>query len=265
VQRTSSRLFLGVSAAGCLVACSSGSPHVALDGGFDAGFGPSPYIDGGPPLDASWTKSDSGFVVPDAGTIAKDRFVTNVVSVSLGPCSGFGRDQMPAVVEGPPIGGGACSGGTNVLSLGNGGEIVVSFEPNWIVDGPGPDFIVFENAFYVHCDESDGSDAEPAEVSVSDDGVTWTSFPCTNTTAEPPFQQCAGVHPVFANPTNGISPVDPKTAGGDLYDLADIGLTKAKYVRIVDKVIEACPDSGAHLNTNGFDLDAIAIVNGGIP
>ena len=153
-------------------------------------------------------------------------------------------------------------GSTDVLSLGNGGAIVVSFEPNAIVDGPGVDFIVFENPFYVGCNPDAGEDAEPGEVSVSDDGVTWTSFPCTDTTASPPYGQCAGVHPVDSNPTNGISPFDPKTAGGDPYDLATIGVKRARYVRIVDKIIEPCPMNAPPDGKNGFDLDAIAVVHG---
>jgi hypothetical protein len=172
---------------------------------------------------------------------------------------------MPEIVEGPPIGGGADMGSTDVFSLGNGGQIIVSFEPNAIVDGPGVDFIVFENPFYVG-GNADDVYAEPGEVSVSEDGVNWVSFlPCTDTTNSPPYGECAGVHPVLSNPDNGISPLDPKTAGGDPYDLATIGVKHAKYVRIVDKVVEPCPDSGPRLDTNGFDLDAIAIVNAELP
>jgi hypothetical protein len=175
---------------------------------------------------------------------------------------------MPGIVEGPPVGYGACNGSTNVLSLGNGGEIIVSFEPNSIIDGPGPDFIVFENPFYIECNPADGTYAEPGEVSVSDDGVNWTSFPCTDTTNAPladgGYQSCAGVHPVNSNPTNGISPLDPETAGGDPFDLADIGVKTARYVRIVDKVIEPCSDAG-DTQKNGFDLDAIAIIHSALP
>jgi hypothetical protein len=107
--------------------------------------------------------------------------------------------------------------------------------------------------------------AEPGEVSVSDDGVSWTSFPCTQTTQDPPYGSCAGWHPVYSNPDNDISPADPKTAGGDAFDLADIGVKRARYVRIVDKVIESCPEGGAGPISNGFDLDAIAIVNAALP
>lgn len=197
-----------------------------------------------------------------ADVIPADRFITQVVSFSPGPCAGYGQSSMPGIVEGPPAGGGLYAGSTDVLSLGNGGQIIVSFEPNAIVDGPGIDFIVFENPFYTE-GTTTVADAELGEVSVSEDGVTWTSFPCTDTTSSPPFGECAGVHPVLSNPDNGVSPVDPKTAGGDPYDLAGIGVKRARFVRIVDKIVEAC--AGPADRTNGFDLDAIAIVNAEVP
>ncbi len=191
------------------------------------------------------------------GGLPADRFVTGVVSFTPGPCAGFGAAAMPGVVEGPPHGGGASSGSTDVVSLGVGGELVVSFAPNALVDGPGVDFIVFETPFDIGGNAQDPF-AEPGEVSVSDDGSTWTTYPCTATSY--PYGQCAGWHPVYSSPANGISPVDPVTAGGDAYDLADLGLTQAQFVRIRDRSNEVCPDAGGTTSA-GFDLDAIAIVN----
>jgi hypothetical protein len=247
---------------------SSSSPPPGGDagGGLDAGVPVG--SDGGSSEDAGPIPVDGSYTIGDAAVPAS-RFITSVVSFSPTECTGFGQSSMPAVVEGPPVGGGADQGSTDVVSLGSGGSIVVSFAPNAIVDGPGPDFIVFENPF-----EIGGSTtniyAEPGEVSVSDDGTTWTSFPCTPTYAnasdgtgtEPPYGSCAGWHVVFSTPTSGISPFDTTTAGGDAFDLADIGVTHARYVRIVDHTAESCPETGADKpTTNGFDLDAIAIVN----
>jgi hypothetical protein len=237
--------------------CGPSSPGQSEGSDASTGFGVPPTV-------TAWTLTDAGNVVADWGTLPADRFVTKVVSFTRGACSGFGVENMPGVVEGPPIGGGADQGSTDVVSLGNGGEIVLSFEPNAIVDGDGIDFIVFENPFLIGGNPNDIY-AEPGEVSVSDDGVTWTSFPCTQTTESPPYGSCAGWHPVYSNPDNTISPIDPTTAGGDGFDLADIGVKEARYVRIVDKVIEPCPEGGAALDTNGFDLDAIAIVNAASP
>jgi hypothetical protein len=62
---------------------------------------------------------------------------------------------------------------------------------------------------------------------------------------------------VLANPAaNQIDPLDPATAGGDAFDLADLqndgGISEVRYVRITDR---------ADLSGD-FDLDAVAVVHG---
>jgi hypothetical protein len=213
--------------------------------------------------------ADGSYVVGDA-SVSASRFVTGVVSFSPTDCTGFGAASLPGIVAGPPVGAGTERGSLDVVSLGSGGSIVVSFAPNAIVDGPGPDFVVFENPFWIGGSSSNVY-AEPGEVSVSDDGSTWSTFPCTPTVdpqaadgtgTDPPYGACAGWHVVYSAPQNGLSPFDPSVAGGDAFDLHDLGVAHARYVRIVDRTTEACPEAGAEKpTTNGFDLDAVAIVN----
>ena len=242
------------------LACSS-DPSAPADGTDAAislgegGFVDAPTPDGGKAL------VDGGFQGPDGSVIRADRFVTKVVSFTPGDCSGFGLTSMPTVVLGPPVGAGSAAGGLDVVSLGFKGEIVLGFAPNAIVDGPGVDFIVFENAFWAGGDPTHPT-AELAEVSVSDDGITWKPFPCVATATGPDYGTCAGWRPVYSAPGNGISPIDPKTAGGEPYDLATIGVASASFVRIRDLGTVDCPANPAGKpTTNGFDLDAIAIVN----
>jgi hypothetical protein len=244
-------------------ACSSSTPGAAPDARpiplGDAATGPD---DAGGDV-ADKMPVDGGFATPDGGVVRADRFVTRVVSFTPGECAGFGIPDMPGIVEGPPVGGGEVSGSLDVVSLGRSGEIVLSFEPNAIVDGPGVDFLVFENSFWPNGDSS-RVNAELGEVSVSDDGTTWKTFPCAPASM-PPYGACASPHVVYASPGNGISPVDPTHAGGDPYDLADVGLTHARYVRIRDIYAGAgtipCPDAPPKPTKVGFDLDAVAIVN----
>jgi hypothetical protein len=187
-------------------------------------------------------------------------FAEEVVEYGPTDSGGFGSENMPDVVLGPPEGGGESSGSTDVLSLGCGGSIVLGFGPPGIVDGAGPDFIVFENAFL-----PSGGGApfvEPGEVAVSVDGESWEVFDCI-VSGELAPQGCAGVTPVLAHPDNGIDPSDPEVAGGDAFDLADVGLSRANYVRIVDRTEEfygsriwCTPPRG------GFDLDAVSVVEG---
>ena len=179
--------------------------------------------------------------------------VSCVESYTPGPGGGHGADQLPAIVSGPPVGGGAKGGSTDVLSLGTDGEIVVGFGGNAIVDGDGPDFIVFENAFW-----AGGNPLYPfkelGQISVSEDGATWTAFPCKQEAL--PYDGCAGWHPVYSNPSNTISPSDPVAAGGDVFDLATIGVKKARFVKIVDLHNTTGTDG-----TAGFDLDAVAVIH----
>jgi hypothetical protein len=183
---------------------------------------------------------------------ASSPYAGAVVSHLFGPGQDFGQDEFPDNVFGPPRGGGAYAGSLDVVSLGDGGTIVLAFEDNAIIDGPGPDLLVFENPFQVG--GSGELYAELGTVAVSDDGVTWAEFPCQAT--EEPFGSCAGWHPVFANvDENAVDPLDPEVAGGDPFDLAEVALTTARYVRITDR-----PDPD-----DVFDLDAVAIVHAACP
>jgi hypothetical protein len=204
-----------------------------------------------PGLDAGGGR-DAGFACRGPGA----RFATGSPEHEFGPGQNLGQDRFPALVLGPPKGAGACQGSTDVVSLGNGGFVVVEFAGNAIVDGPGPDFIVFENAFGVSCNTANVF-AELGTVSVSEDGATWTAFPCTAQAA--PYGQCSGWHTVEANAdTNDIDPTDPAAAGGDAYDLADIGVSSARYVRVEDRA-DLTGMAGV------YDLDAVAIVHPSCP
>ena len=145
------------------------------------------------------------------------------------------------------------------ISLGKGGSIALGFGGGAIVDGPGPDFLVFENAFYYvrTADHPEGDPTRPwkelGEVAVSEDGTSWRSFPCSKDAY--PFEGCAGWHAVLSSPDDGVSPFDPVVAGGEAFDLADVGLPRARFVRVTDASKVGASD------TAGFDLDAVAIVN----
>jgi len=66
---------------------------------------------------------------------------------------------------------------------------------------------------------------------------------------------------VRSTPDNGVSPLDPAAAGGDPFDLADLGVSHVRFVRIVDKGTQACSPPPAGANNGGFDLDAVAVIN----
>jgi len=191
-----------------------------------------------------------GLVEP---TFECPRFADSVLEhrFGTGPDYGQGADVFPANVLGPPQGTGCCTGGLDVATLGDGGTITLGFGATRITDGPGADFVVFENAFLIGGSEDDVF-AELAVVEVSEDGERWTAFPCD---PEPPYDGCAGTAPVYGNYERGVDPLDPGAGGGNPYDLADVGVAAARYVRITDVVtddesLDCC-----------FDLDAVGVLN----
>lgn len=244
----------GGSEAGASDAGSGGSNTAASGAAASAG---APSEAGGAAGAPDITlQGDNGGEAGASAGLCASRFATSVVSFTAGPGPTTGQDQLPGIVLGPPKGGGTTSGSLDVCTLGNGGVITLGFAPSVIVDRPGPDFIVFENPFDIGGDPTKPF-AELGTVAVSEDGETWHEFPCTATAY--PYGMCAGWHPVLANAdTNRIDPTDPAVAGGDDFDLADIGVSEARFVRITDRVDQT--------GTEGtFDLDAVSIVHAECP
>ena len=92
----------------------------------------------------------------------------------------------------------------------------------------------------------------------AEDGEQWHEFACSVDEDSGQAQGCAGSNPVLSRPENGIDPTDPESAGGDGFDLADVGLSSAQYVRITDT-----GTNGYAGVSGGFDLDAVAVVHAG--
>ncbi len=198
---------------------------------------------------------------------AGDPCLDDVVSYTPGQNGGYNAGEggtenlLPNIVLGSPYGLGQNAGSLDVVSLGEGGSITVAFTDNRIVDGPGPDFTVFENPFNA---PGLGIFTEVGVVAASADGVTFVEFP--HGAGGNDLSGLAGRVPVYANPdTNDIDPRDPSVSGGDQFDLATIGLTSARYLRITDPGA-AIDDVGNHFPTpgpgkSGFDLDAVVALH----
>lgn len=224
------------------------------------------------------------FEVERSFSTTGDPHADDVASFIAGAGGGFGQADLPGVVTGPPEGLGLFLGGLDVLSLGAGGVIELEFVDNVILDGPGVDFTVFENPFLTVVLGTVGDPfSEPGRVSVSQDGVTWFVFDaCSTAPLDPPLHPgCAGVYPTLSDaldPTTEHPSIPTETpitdliglpqaqvvlpdgSGGDSFDLQDVGLSWARFVRIED-VGPALGQAG----TVGFDLDAVTAVNSGVP
>lgn len=212
----------------------------------------------------------------------------------------YNCSAMPELVLGGPHGGGETNGSSRVVSLGAkvnsdggrsapyGGSITLEFRDNIIVNGAGPDFTIFENAFRLA--GTDNYFVEPAVVEVSADGTHFYRFPFTfvphynsdgSLNLYNPFcyaRGFAGVHPVYSN-GNSPSPLNSVLSGGDQFDLSDLPgnpLSWARFVRITAtgdgwllddrgtlvRHSNSSPFFGASGKGNsGFDLDAITAIN----
>jgi hypothetical protein len=202
--------------------------------------------DGGSPADGGGAGSPSVLELP---------YAARVVAFEPGEGAGFGQSGLPDIVLGPPDGKGNEAGSLDVLSLGKGGSIVLGFEGLAITDGDGSDLVVFENPFWPGGDAS-AVYAEPGEVSVSEDGETWLTFACDHEgDGEGNFAGCAGVTPTLEYDAALGGPLDPLVTGGDAFDLADLGVVSANFVRIRD--VSELGDAPSA----GFDLDAVGIAN----
>jgi hypothetical protein len=185
-------------------------------------------------------------------------YAAQVVDYSPGPGTAPFDDPLSAL-DGPG-GYGSSDGSLEVVTLGLQGSITLGFDRDGqslvIADGPGADFIVFENAFSMT--GTGLTFAELIRVQVSSDGTHFAEFPVSCDVPGPvgPYEALdagrvrgfAGVTPVRAdvlNPDNPYDPYDPAAAGGDAFDLADlhpdelvrsgvVRLDRIRHVRLVD-------------------------------
>jgi hypothetical protein len=171
--------------------------------------------------------------------------------------------------------------------LGTGGHITLDFIDNVIVDGAGPDFIVFENAFF--CSTVPGSSADDYSVFVEPvivevwDGATWKTFDydsaalsqvgstagdvvCAPRSLVEQLGGLAGITPTFGG--DRIVPDDPSAWdpagtggvsgwGGDAFDLADLGIAQTNRIRLVDSGRIA----GFTGSPQGADIDAVVALH----
>ena len=173
------------------------------------------------------------FFLVNVFSAQSDKWADSVITYSFGANTDFGQDSayFPANILGSPDTSASdltpSSIPEEICALGLGGEIVLKFTDNLIVDGEGPDFTVFENPFIIQAGPRAGEIfAEPAEVSVSHDGITFYTFPFDSTT----LVGCAGVTPTFGF----VDPTNPDSSGGDSFDLSDLELDSIRYVKIRD-------------------------------
>jgi YVTN family beta-propeller protein len=184
---------------------------------------------------------------------SSDPWADGVVDYTPGTGAGFGQNYYSHNILGPPDPDpllneyNPSNKPQELLSLGENGEIILEFTDNYIIDGEGVDFTVFENAFYYF--GTTDPFIEAAFVAASMDGEIWFEFPWDTAT----WEGFAGVTPMY----DSQNPTDPSKSGGDQFDLKDIGLPHAKFIKLTDlgSIKKEGPFNG------DFDLDAVVAVN----
>ncbi|MCK5689716.1 hypothetical protein KAI87_10625, partial [Myxococcota bacterium] len=156
-----------------------------------------------------------------------------------------------------------------VASLGQGGSIILSFD-SLIADGPGPDFAVFENAYA-------DTFIELAFVEVSSDGENFLRFDSAYLGTEPMdsydhqetelIGALAGKYRAGFGTPFDLSLLRTKQAVLD----GSVDLLAIRYVRVVDIVGDGQTldsfgkpiyDPWPTMDSAGFDLDGVAVLNG---
>ncbi|WP_343632243.1 T9SS type A sorting domain-containing protein [Fluviicola sp.] len=159
---------------------------------------------------------------------------------------------------------------TDVVSLGDSGIATLSFD-QFIMDGPGYDFAIFENGFmddYI----------EMAHVEVSSDGVHFFRFPSTSEVQT--VTQASNASYTDCRMINNLAG-KYRIGYGTPFDLSDLpndpDLNKSAVTLV--RVIDAIGAISGHVTTDqfgmiindpyptafesgGFDLEAIGIING---
>lgn len=166
------------------------------------------------------------------------------------------------------------AGENGTVSLGDGGEIILEFNPP-VMNGPGPDFAVFENGFFYQ----DSFDfLELATVSVSSDGIFFADFPAHAMTQDTlqllSFEglDARKIHNLAGKYTFGFgTPFDLN----DIIAGSEINLNAIRYIKIKDVIgsiqegMRTLDVLGNIINdpwptpfpTGGFDLDAVGVIH----
>tara|TARA_B100000524_G_scaffold126036_1_gene62142 strand:- start:11082 stop:12032 length:951 start_codon:yes stop_codon:yes gene_type:complete len=201
---------------------------------------------------------DSSIFIGWASDISITRGPMNILEPSLG-LTNYG-----SAIDGSFI------ADNNVISLGDGGQAIATFAEA-IVNGPGPDFAVFENGFANHY-------MELAFVEVSSDGINYSRFESISETPTDvqidnfSYSDCrylynlAGKYRVFFG-----TPFDLEELSGT----AGLDINHITHIKIIDVVGSITPDTGSYdsqgniindpyptpFESGGFDLDAIGVIH----
>jgi hypothetical protein len=133
---------------------------------------PIPTLTHTPTLTNTTLPTVTNTTMPSATPAPQICYATGVVSYQ----AGLRKNNTPVTAErsNPALALGAPQNNDteNFVALGFGGELVLSFAPNWVLNVSGADFTLYETSFN-DIGQAWANYPEQAQISVSSDGVTW--------------------------------------------------------------------------------------------
>ena len=220
-------------------------------------FAQGPYAPVADSIETTAIHKDSSAFIDWASACIIERGWKNITDTTLGKTS---TGDMYSATE--------KSGVNGVVSLGDGGSAILTFSSP-IINGNGPDFAVFENAF-------NNTFLELAHVEVSSDGINYFRF------------ESSSLSQINSQIMNEVNTTDIQNLAGKYraqfgtpFDLEEmIGITNLDvnnitHVKIIDAIGSinqsyASYDSQGNMindpfptpfETGGFDLDAIGVIH----
>ncbi|MDG2226352.1 MAG: T9SS type A sorting domain-containing protein [Flavobacteriales bacterium] len=220
-------------------------------------FAQGPYAPVADSIGTTAIHKDSSAFIDWASACIIERGWKNITDTTLGKTS---TGDMYSATE--------KSGVNGVVSLGDGGSAILTFSSP-IINGNGPDFAVFENAF-------NNTFLELAHVEVSSDGINYFRF------------ESSSLSQINSQIMNEVNTTDIQNLAGKYraqfgtpFDLEEmIGITNLDvnnitHVKIIDAIGSinqsyASYDSQGNMindpfptpfETGGFDLDAIGVIH----
>lgn len=213
--------------------------------------------------------ADSSIFVAWATGVQVERAYIDIAFPEKGKVS-FGADSLAL---------GKAKGGGHVVSLGDGGFAVLTFDIS-IKNGEGADFAVFENGFFIN-DTSNLAFLEFAYVSVSTNGKEYVGFPAVSDIPYELQQNSFGysdaalVHNLAGKYTSGYGTPFDLDEIKELCEGSSVDVNNIKFIKITDVIgtisSDFCSyDSQSNIindpyptafPSGGFDLDAIGVIN----
>ncbi len=170
----------------------------------------------------------------------------------------------PSLAANGARGAGCCAGGVDVFSIAD--HLELGWRGRRVVDGPGPDLVVFENAFQI---DDARRFMDPCVVSVSADGVAWEAFPHdfqgdpADPTRPEDWTGFAGITPTLLHvEDNPVDAFDAAVAGGDAFDLWDLPDGPVRDLALAEgivgvRILSAEAEFPRDPAATGPDIDAV--------